>query len=229
MNAVSNRSWVAVEESDTEAIARMFVHNRIVRIEPGNAFPLSSGSDSPGFLICADRLLGLPGQFACVCQRLNSLVNKHYVTHGSDGVRVEAIAGVERGGGPFGIILARDFNLPYISVPKEGDIEDVLKVVSGKNILVVEDVATSGSNIERAVEVLRIRGGTVLGALALAAYELPSTKERFARLKVPLHVLTTVRTIVEQAVSVGAMSSAHAAVMTKWIADPYAPHKAGAA
>ncbi len=89
---------------------------------------------------------------------------------------VQRLAGTELGAVPLLVALALETDLPYVILRKkardhgtgrayEGEIR------AGENVLLVEDVATSGGTIQRAAEVLRGEGAQVERAVCVVDRE----------------------------------------------------------
>lgn len=82
------------------------------------------------------------------------------------------IAGMELGAVPIAVALSLETNIPYLMVRKEkrehgtgSQIEGELK--EGEEVLVVEDVTTSGGSTLKTVEILREAGAVVKRAIVV--------------------------------------------------------------
>jgi orotate phosphoribosyltransferase len=78
----------------------------------------------------------------------------------------ELIAGMELGAVPLAVALALQTQKPYVIIRKEkpshGTGKQVIgKAASGQKVLLVEDVATTGGSVIKAIDVLRGEGLTV--------------------------------------------------------------------
>ncbi|HEX9816496.1 MAG TPA: orotate phosphoribosyltransferase, partial [Candidatus Thermoplasmatota archaeon] len=72
----------------------------------------------------------------------------------------EMLAGVELGAVPILVAAALEMNLPYVIIRKGDRTHGTAKKmegpsVKGKRVLVIEDVTTTGSSVQKAVDVLR--------------------------------------------------------------------------
>lgn len=86
-------------------------------------------------------------------------MKKH--AHGYD-----MIAGMELGAVPIAVALSLEINIPYVIVRKEVKSHGTKKLiegnkVSGKKVLVVEDVTTTGNSVIKAIDILRENGAEV--------------------------------------------------------------------
>jgi len=84
----------------------------------------------------------------------------------------EALAGLETGGIPLAVILSQRTGLPALFVRKEAKTYGTCKLaeggpVSGRRLLVVEDVVTSGGQLAASTRDLRERGAIVEHALCV--------------------------------------------------------------
>ena len=118
-------------------------------------FTLSSGKKST-FYINLRELPSYPELFRCIMEKLLGKIDvKPY----------DAICGIATGGIPFAAYIAFKYKKPLIYVRKkrkEYGAEDlIVGKASGKHVLVVDDVATTGRSLIHAINVLRENGALV--------------------------------------------------------------------
>ena len=80
--------------------------------------------------------------------------------------KYELIAGMELGAVPLAVALALRTKIPYVIIRKEPPSHGTGKHVvgniqTGQKVLIVEDVATTGGSVIKAIDVLRAEGLTV--------------------------------------------------------------------
>jgi orotate phosphoribosyltransferase len=92
--------------------------------------------------------------------------------------------------------------------------------VSGKRVLLVEDLVTTGGSSLAGVEALRAEGAIVNDCLAIISYGFPEAVERFEAAGVRLHPLTTFEAVLEIATSRGVLDKAGAVSVRSWLKDP---------
>lgn len=85
---------------------------------------------------------------------------------------VEALAGLELGGVPLAVMLSQVTGLPTLFVRKEAKPYGTMRLaeggdVSGRRLLVIEDVVTSGGQVVISTNDLRQRGAVVKAALCV--------------------------------------------------------------
>jgi orotate phosphoribosyltransferase len=86
----------------------------------------------------------------------------------------EVIAGMELGAVPLAVALSLKTGLPYVMIRKGDRAHGTGNRIEGEllgNVIVVEDVATSGGSLVDAVEVIRRAGGTVERAIVVVDRE----------------------------------------------------------
>ncbi|AHC51813.1 orotate phosphoribosyltransferase [Sulfolobus acidocaldarius SUSAZ] len=128
-------------------------------------FMLTSGKVSPYYLDLR-KLPNHPDIFSFVVSSAVDIVK---------GINFDMILGVVTGGVPFASFIACRLNKPmgYIRAEKKGHgTERLLEAdVDGKKVIVVDDVATTGGSILKAVEEVRKAGGKVEHALVIVDRE----------------------------------------------------------
>ena len=117
-------------------------------------------------------------------------------------IEFEMLAGVESSGIPLATALALENELPMIYVRREAKAHGLGKIVEGdfepgRRVLVVDDVATTGSSLARAVEALRSAGLLVSDAFVVVDRR-EGAGEKLAALNVKLTPLATVDQILSR-------------------------------
>jgi len=107
----------------------------------------------------------------------------------------DRLAGAELGGVPLAAAVALETDLPYVIVRKESKeygtanrIEGVLR--PGENVVLVEDVATTGGAALSAVEALRAAGAGGISAIVVLDRQ-EGAEENFREAAVPFRALFT--------------------------------------
>ena len=88
--------------------------------------------------------------------------------------KVEVIAGMELGAVPLAVALSLKTGLPYVMIRKGERVHGTGSRIEGEllgNVIVVEDVATSGGSLVDAAEVIRRAGATVERAIVVVDRE----------------------------------------------------------
>ena len=97
--------------------------------------------------------------------------------------------------------------------------------VTGRRVVLVEDLVTTGGSSIAAVEALRAEGAVVSDCLAIISYGFPEAVERFERAGIQLHAATTFQAVLESAVESKMIDEAGAAVVRDWLREPHSSAK----
>ena len=92
--------------------------------------------------------------------------------------------------------------------------------MTGKRVVLVEDLVTTGMSSLAAVEMLRAEGAVATDALAIISYGFAEAEEAFAKAGVTLHALTNFAEVLQVADETGRVSEADAKSVREWLADP---------
>ncbi|MEM1620196.1 MAG: orotate phosphoribosyltransferase [Fervidicoccaceae archaeon] len=160
-------------EAIAEAVARELVRKGVLKL---GEFRLSSGRTSRFYI---DMRVGL------AFPDLRELVVKGLVDLARSPLP-DVIVGVATGGLPWAAMVAHELSLPLAYVRSERKEHGTMSVVEGEitagsSALVIDDVATTGASIERAVLTLREKGAMVERALVVVDREEGAAEKLKAR------------------------------------------------
>jgi orotate phosphoribosyltransferase len=127
-------------------------------------FTLASGKQS-AYYIDLRVLPSFPGYFRLGISALKDIVAEKVG-------RFDILASVPTSGLVFGSALAYEMNKPFIYVRKEPKNYGTHKMIEGflepgSKVIIVDDVATTGTSVSSAVEIMRANGGIVEDVVAL--------------------------------------------------------------
>ena len=156
------------------------------------AFTLASGKSSP-YYIDLRMLPSFPKHFHLTIGALKKAVAEKV------GANFDAFASVPTSGLVFGSALAYEMEKPFVYVRKESKGHGTSKLIeghlaSGGRVVIVDDVATTGTSVSHAVEVIRANGGIVEDVVALVN-RLEGAEDRLKKLNVRLIAVATVNDI----------------------------------
>ena len=142
------------------------------------------------------------------------------------GIPVDIVGGVEAAGIPHSAALGFAMRLPSVFIRKELKEHGTKKRVeggdvTGKRVVLVEDLVTTGGSSIAAIEALRAEGAVVDDCLAIISYDFPEAVELFERSGVRLHAATTFKAVLESALELGTIDEAGAAVVRDWLQEPH--------
>jgi orotate phosphoribosyltransferase len=154
-------------KQDAKQIAEILLNINAVKLQPSNFFTWSSGKKSP--IYCDNRVL-----LSHINERtiIRDLFCKCIRTHFHN---VNYIAGVATGAIAHGIMIAEQLNLPFVYVRGEAkghgrknQIEGNL--IKNSNVLVIEDLISTGGSSLKAIEAIQHHGSNVIGLLSIFTY-----------------------------------------------------------
>lgn len=199
--------------------AKILLDIKAVTLSPQKPYQFVSGILSP--MYTDNRLLmGYPKQRRAITEFLSKTMK------GKD-IRTEIIAGTATAGIAPAAWLAELLQLPMIYVRskkkdygRKNQIEGVME--NGTNVLLIEDVISTGKSSLSAVDAIRDEGGTVNTCLAFFNYGFPETGNKFDEKKIRLHILTTVEVLVNVAKDSGMITNTEKGMILDWKKDPWA-------
>jgi orotate phosphoribosyltransferase len=156
------------------------------------AFTLASGKSSP-YYIDLRLLPSFPKHFHLTIDALKNAVAEKVSS------KFDAFASVPTSGLVFGSALAYEMEKPFVYVRKESKGHGTSKLIeghlpSGGRVVIVDDVATTGTSVSHAVEVIRANGGIVEDVVALVN-RMEGAEDRLKKLNVRLTAVATVNDI----------------------------------
>lgn len=195
-----------------------------IRLSPGNPFTWVSGYRMP---IYNDnrQFLAEPKYRALIRDAFADIID-------SLGVQVDNVAGTATAGIPHATSLADMLYKPLSYVRSSSkdhglghQIEGLGQSGSyeGKNVLLIEDLISTGSSSLKAVEAVRAAGGRCDLCLAIFTYGFKTAEDAFAALNPPcvFHTILSYDVMVRTAEETGYISSDSAAALHEWRTDPF--------
>ncbi|MFV2062283.1 MAG: orotate phosphoribosyltransferase [Chloroflexota bacterium] len=200
-------------------MARALLEADAITLTPTAPVTFKSGLRSPVY-VDSRRLIFHPGPWHIVIDAFASAVRDRHD-------RVEVLAGVESAGIPHSSSLAFAEGLPSVFVRKEAKGHGLARRieggdVTGRRVVLVEDMVTTGGSSLSAIEALREAGATVTVCVAIITYGFAGTFESFEAAGVELEVLTTFESVLGEAIDSGRLDEATAAPVRTWLTDPQA-------
>ncbi|MCM1169086.1 MAG: orotate phosphoribosyltransferase [Bacteroides sp.] len=205
-------------ESSLET-AKFLLQIRAVKLNNNEPFIWASGRRSP--IYCDNRItLSYPHIRTFIRQEFVKIIENKIGP-------VDAIAGVATGGIPQGALVAQELGLPFVYVRSEAkkhgmgnQIEG--EIESGKSVVVVEDLVSTGKSSLLAVDALREHGCDVKGMVAVFTYGLGVAEKNFADARMPLYTLTNYNDLIECAVQLDMLPVSDLKSLQEWRKDPEA-------
>ena len=188
-----------------------------VSLSPETPYTWASGLRSPVY--CDNRmLLGYPDIRSLVADSFVELIRLH-------DLECDVIGGIATAGIPHAAWIAERMNKPMIYVRgevkthgRQRQIEG--EVESGKRVVLIEDLVSTGKSSLAVIAPLRNAGFSVSGVLAIFTYGLEQSRTAFLSSNTPLFTLTDFPTLIRVARDSGKISDANLASLQAWYQDP---------
>lgn len=198
-------------------VARALLEIDAVGFKLDDPITFKSGIISPVY-VDNRKLPFHPTQWKRVIQSFGGLLN-------SGSIRHDIIAGVETAAVPHSSALGFYLDTPSVFVRKRAKDHGTKKMVEGgsvegRNVVLIEDLVTTGESSLDGIESLRAEGANVDSCAVIVTYGFAEAVEAFEKAGVTLHPLTSFPVILREALSMGKIDEAGAAVATDWLGDP---------
>jgi len=184
-----------------------------VQLRPEAPFTWASGWKSP--IYCDNRLtLSYPAARRFIAESLAERVRTAFPL-------AEVIAGVATAGIPWAALVAQELDLPmlYIRSAAKGHGKENLiegKVEEGANVLIVEDLISTGGSSLKAADAVKEAGMEVGGMLAVFTYGFPLAAQNFAEAGIKLETLSNYTTLIDIAIREGIVPASDAELLNTW-------------
>jgi len=203
--------------TDATLSAQKLLQVQAVTLNPVQPFTWASGWKSP--IYCDNRkILSHPFARDYIKSELCNVVFEKYPD-------AAVIAGVATAGIPWGAMVADQLKLPFIYVrpkPKEHGLGNQIEgnFEKGQQIVVIEDLISTGKSSLQVVDVLQASGLEILGMVSIFNYGFPDAALSFERAGVPFFSLTNYTVLIETAKEAGIIKESDEEVLLKWRDDP---------
>ena len=205
------------KEDVAKRVAAYLLDIKAVKLSPKEPFTWASGIKSP---INGDnrKTLSYPEVRTYIYTNMAQIIREKYPN-------AEVIAGVATGAIAIGMLVAQELGLPYIyirSSKKDHGLQNKIEgnLENGKNVVVVEDLISTGQSSLDAVKAVREVGSTVLGMVAIYTYGLPVALDNFKSDGCELTTLTDYNTTISTAVDVNYVANDELETLREWQKAP---------
>jgi orotate phosphoribosyltransferase len=197
--------------------AEVLLQINAIKLNPKEPFTWASGWKSP--IYCDNRIiLSFPPIRNYIRETIGKQIEKQYG-------KPDVIAGVATGAIGIGMLVAEYLGLPFIYVRpdakghgRKNQIEGFIE--SGQNVVVVEDLISTGKSSLNAVKALREAGVNVKGMIAIFTYGFDVAKENFEKHEVKLQTLGNYESLLEQAAYTNYISEKELKTLSEWNSNP---------
>lgn len=183
---------------------------------PDNPITFKSGIISPVY-IDNRKLPFHPDEWKTIIESFAKIVKK-------EKIKLDVVAGVEAAGIPHSAALGFFTKKPSVFVRKQAKDHGTKRMVEGgtvlnREVLLIEDLVTTGSSSLAAVDNLRKEGAKVRNCLVIVSYNFPSATEAFKKAKVKLHTITTFPIILNEAKKLGMLEGENLKIVENWLKE----------
>ena len=200
-----------------EKTAELLLQINAIKLNPSTPFLWASGWHSP--IYCDNRLtLSFPAIRNYIRDEFSKQIETLYG-------KPDVIAGVATGAIGIGILVAEELGLPFVYVrpePKkhgrQNQVEGFLQ--KGQNVVVVEDLISTGNSSLLAVEALKEAGANVKGMVAIFSYGFDVATENFKNANVNLSTLSTYENLLNLAVEKKYITEEEQITLQEWRKSP---------
>ncbi|KRN30873.1 orotate phosphoribosyltransferase [Weissella halotolerans] len=198
-------------------VAKALLAIEAIKLSPQAPFTWASGIKSP---IYTDnrKTIVFPEVRKTIAQGLAALIRHYYPT-------TNVVAGVATAGIPHAAWVADALDLPmaYVrSKPKDHGAGQQIEgnVQPGDQVVLIDDLISTGGSVLGAVDAVRRAGGNVLGVLSIFSYELAAADKNFAAAHVTFRSLTGYKTLIDVAKQADDLTDADLLALNTWRQDP---------
>lgn len=204
-------------KTNEKAIAEKLLQSGAVKLSPAQPFTWASGWKSP--IYCDNRkLLSFPYVRDFVKSEMCNVIFEEFGD-------AAMLAGVATAGIAWGALAADQLKLPYIYVrpkPKEHGLGNQIEgfYEAGQQVVVIEDLISTGKSSLQVVDVLRKAELEVVGMISIFNYGFDAAVDAFAAAGVPFISLTNYAQLVQIGLEKGLISAEQESLLMDWRKNP---------
>lgn len=197
--------------------AELLLSIKAIKLQPNEPFIWASGWNSP--IYCDNRVtLSYVPIRNYIRENLAKIITEK---HG----KPDVIAGVATGAIAIGVLVAQELGVPFIYVRPEpkshgrkNQIEGFLD--KGQNVVVVEDLISTGKSSLNAVKALQETDAHIKGMVAIFNYGFKEADENFKNAKIELTTLSDYQNLLEQALKTNYINNKEVKTLKSWRKKP---------
>lgn len=205
------------DKNTAKKTAELLLQIKAIKLQPNDPFTWASGWHSP--IYCDNRItLSYTTIRNFLRENLVKAIEEKYG-------KPDVIAGVATGAIAIGVLVAQEMGLPFIYVrpePKkhgrQNQIEGYLE--KGQNVVVVEDLISTGKSSLNAVKALNEAGANVKGMVAIFTYGFENANQNFKDANVNLTCLSDYQNLISQAVDTDYIREKDLETLNAWRLKP---------
>ncbi|MFA8437561.1 orotate phosphoribosyltransferase [Pueribacillus sp. YX66] len=200
-----------------ETIAADLLSIGAVSLKPNDPFTWTSGIKSP--IYCDNRLtLSFPDVRKRMADGLTEIIRTHFPN-------VEVIAGTATAGIPHAALVSERLHKSMVYVRssakkygKGNQIEG--KIEAGNQVVIIEDLISTGGSVINAADALRDAGADVLGVAAIFSYGLEKGKKMLQQANLTVQTLTNLDALLTVASQTDYINNDGIQLVQNWRQNP---------
>lgn len=216
-NFICNFAAMIFNKHTARKTAEVLLQINAIKLSPTEPFTWASGWKSP--IYCDNRiLLSFPSIRQYICEVMANQIEEQYG-------KPDVIAGVATGAIGIGMLVANYLNLPFIYVRpdakghgRKNQIEGFIE--KNQNVVVVEDLISTGKSSLNAVKALKEASITVKGMIAIFTYGFDIAAENFKKEGINLETLSNYESLLEQALATNYITQKDLKTLEEWNTSP---------
>jgi orotate phosphoribosyltransferase len=206
-----------LNKETAQKTAALLLQINAIKLQPQNPFTWASGWKSP--IYCDNRItLSYPMIRNYIRENLAKQIEELYGTP-------DMIAGVATGAIGIGALVADYLNVPFCYVRPEAKGHGRKNKIEGylepnANVVVVEDLISTGKSSLLAVEALQEANANVKGMLAIFSYGFKIAESNFKNANVTLNTLSNYKMLLKEAEKSRYINAEEAVLLSEWRENP---------
>jgi len=208
---------MTLDKNSSKQTAKVLLQVNAIKLQPTDPFTWASGWKSP--IYCDNRIvLSFPIIRNYIREQMAKFIEEKYG-------KPDVIAGVATGAIGIGMLVAEYLGVPFIYVRPEAkkhgrqnQIEGFAE--SGQNVVVVEDLISTGKSSLAAVEALRAANLNVKGMVAIFTYGFDVAEKNFEAANVQLNTMSNYQDLLEEALDTNYITQDQLETLGIWNANP---------
>ncbi len=206
-----------LNKNTAKKTAELLLSIKAIKLQPNDPFTWASGWSSP--IYCDNRTtLSYVAIRNYIRENLVKIITDK---HG----KPDVIAGVATGAIAIGVLVAQELGIPFIYVrpePKKHGRKNQIEghIDSSQNVVVVEDLISTGKSSLNAVKALKEADIKVKGMVAIFNYGFKVADENFKNENIELTTLSNYENLLEQALETNYITERQLKTLKKWSKNP---------
>ncbi|TYB74417.1 orotate phosphoribosyltransferase [Bizionia saleffrena] len=206
-----------IDKYTARQTAKVLLQVNAIKLQPNAPFTWASGWKSP--IYCDNRVvLSFPLIRNYIREEMAKFIEQEYG-------KPDVIAGVATGAIAIGVLVAEYLGVPFVYVRPEAkkhgrqnQIEGFIE--SGQNVVVIEDLISTGNSSLNAVKALREANVNVKGMVAIFSYGFEVATKNFEDANITLHTLSNYDSLLQEAVEANYIKQAELTTLSDWNSNP---------